>query len=95
MNLFPSPYLACKLCTLTGMNRARKHVTHPPYSIFAGNSVSAGANPPWRGLYHLVSSPVFYVCQLFSLQCNLRIELNAQDTGNGISPFGIQVAQIT
>lgn len=42
----PAPYLACEFCTLTGMNRAMKQVTHPPYSTFAGNSVSVGASPP-------------------------------------------------
>lgn len=47
------------------------------------------------GLYHLISSPVFFLCQLFSLQCNPRIELNAQDMGNGSSLFGIQAAQTT
>lgn len=45
MNVFMSISLFGMQILDTGVNRTIKQVTHPPSSISAGNSVSAGANP--------------------------------------------------
>lgn len=75
----PSPYLACEFCT--HRHEQGHETSHIPtlFHICWKLSVSR-CQSSLEGL--VPSSPVScIVCQLFSLQCNPRIELNAQDTG--------------